>query len=114
MGEKADWKGVGDSLKTLGDRLSTHATEGSAVVKEASTQAGPGAVDQAKAGGKAALDKFDEATRDPEVGTALKDATNKFLDAVKVTLTGGDAAPAEPPSPEPPKVEPPKVERPRD
>ena len=96
MSEKADWKSVGDSLKTLGDRLSAHANEG--------------AVDQAKAGGKAAVDKFDEATKDPEVGAALKDATNKFFDAVKVTLTGGDTPAAEPAAdPAPPKlIEPPQ------
>ena len=110
MSEKADWKSVGDSLKTLGDRLSAHANEGTVQVKEASNQAGPGAVDQAKAGGKAAVDKFDEATKDPEVGAALKDATNKFFDAVKVTLTGGDTPAAEPAAdPAPPKlIEPPQ------
>jgi hypothetical protein len=105
MGEKADWKGVGDSLKVLGDRLSSHATEGGAQVKAASSEAGPGAVDQVKAGGKAAVDKLDETTKDPEVGAALKDATNKLLDAVKISLTGGDAQVPEPPSePEAPKA----------
>jgi len=112
MGEKADWKGVGDSLKSLGDKLAAHATEGTAKVKEASTEAGPGAVDQVKAGGKAAVDKLDETTRDPEVGTALKEATNRFLDAVKVSLTGGDVEKPvadETGEPGPPKaVEPPQ------
>lgn len=113
MGQKADWKSVGDSLKVLGDRISSHASEGTAKAKAASSEAGPGAVDQAKAGGKAALDSFDTATRDPEVGAALKDTTNRFLDAVKISLTGGDAdaasadeAPAQPEVP--PQVEPPK------
>lgn len=113
MGGKADWKSVGDSLKVLGDRISAHASDGTAKTKAATSEAGPGAVDQAKAGGKAALDSFDEATKDPEVGAALKDTTNKFLDAVKVTLTGGDveAPKAEDPPPrpeEPQQVEPPK------
>jgi hypothetical protein len=110
VSEKADWKGVGDSLKKLGDTLSGHAAEGTEKVKAATGEAGPGAVDQVKAGGKAAVDKLDEAAKDPEVGNALKDATNKFLDAVKVSLTGGDAPAAEPAAdPEPPKaVEPPQ------
>ncbi|MEI6361867.1 MAG: hypothetical protein WCP95_07005 [Actinomycetes bacterium] len=110
MGDKADWQGVGDSLKKLGATLTGHATDGTEKVKAASGDAGPGAVDQVKAGGKAAVDKFDETTKDPEVGAALKDATNKFLDAVKVSLTGGDTPATEPSAePEPPKpIEPPQ------
>lgn len=110
MGEQADWKGVGDSLKSLGDKLGAHASEGADQVKGAASAAGDGVTDQTKAGAKAAVDKFDQATRDPEVGSALKDVTNKFLDAVKVTLTGGDAPkePTEPEAPQAPKsVEPP-------
>ena len=106
MGEKADWKGVGDSLKALGDKLGTHATEGGDRVKSATSEAGSAVTDQVKAGGKAAVEKFDETTRDPEVGAAFKDVTNKFLDAVKVQLTGGDAAPV-PLAEEPKPVEPP-------
>ena len=107
MGEKADWKGVGDSLRTLGDKLSRHATDGSDRVKAASNQAGSGVGDQLKAGGQAAVDKFDETTRDPEVTGALKDVTNRFLDAVKIQLTGGDTA--DDPAPSAPKpVDPPQ------
>ena len=109
MGEQADWKGVGDSLKSLGEKLGAHASDGADQVKSAATTAGEGVADQTKAGAKAAVNKLDETTRDPEVGSALKDVTNKFLDAVKVTLTGGDAPkdpkPAEPEAPKP--VEPP-------
>ena len=106
MAEKADWKGVGDSLKALGDKLGTHATDGGDRVKAATTEAGSAVTDQVKAGGKAAVDKFDETTRDPEVGAAFKDVTNKFLDAVKVQLTGGDAT-ADQPAEAPKSVEPP-------
>lgn len=108
MGGTADWKGVGDSLKTLGDKLAGHASEGVESVKAASSAAGDGVTDQVAAGGKAAVERLDATTRDPEVGAAMKDATNKFLDAVKITLTGGDTPPAESaPDPQPPKpVEP--------
>jgi hypothetical protein len=51
---------------------------------------------------------LDATTTDPEVGAAVKDTTNKFLDALKVTLTGGDSPAPEPPADEPIKqVEPP-------
>jgi hypothetical protein len=115
MSEKADWKGVGDSLKSLGAKLSAHATEGSEQVKSAAGEAGESVVDQTKAGAKAALGKFDETTKDPDVSSAVKDTTNKFLDALKVQLTGGDAPTAgsesdhdpEPPKPIEPPIEPP-------
>jgi hypothetical protein len=107
MSEKADWKGVGDSLKALGDKLTAHAAEGNEQVKAAAGEAGTGVVDQTKAGAKAALGKFDETTRDPEVTSAVKESTNRFLDALKVQLTGGDS-PDKPTDPEPPKpIEPP-------
>lgn len=111
MGEQADWKGVGDSLKSLGATLGAHASDGADQVKGAASAAGSGVTDQTKAGAKAAVHKFDETTRDPEVSAGFKDVTNKFLDAVKVTLTGGDdttAKPEQPADPEEPKqVEPP-------
>jgi hypothetical protein len=107
MGEKADWKSVGASLKTLGDKLSAHANEGSEQVKAAASEATT-TTDKATAGAKAAVAKLDATTTDPEVGAAVKDTTNKFLDALKVTLTGGDAPAPEPPADEPIKqVEPP-------
>jgi hypothetical protein len=108
MGQKADWKSVGDSLKSLGDKLSAHVTEGGAQVKAAAEGAST-TTDKAAAGAKAAVAKLDATTTDPEVGAAVKDTTNKFLDALKVTLTGGDLPAEEPPADEPTKqVEPPK------
>jgi hypothetical protein len=95
MGDKADWKGVGDSLKSFADKLSAHADEGTEQVKAAAGEAST-TTDKAKVGAKAAVTKFDETTKDPEVGAALKDTTNKFLDALKVTLTGGDQPPVTP------------------
>jgi hypothetical protein len=106
MADKADWKSVGDSLTRLADRLSAHASEGTDQVKAAAAGAETSA-DKAKVGAKAAVSKLDETTKDPEIGAALKDTTNSFLDALKVTLTGGDrATTAEPEGSTEPEAEP--------
>ncbi|MBK9739918.1 MAG: hypothetical protein IPO93_10465 [Actinobacteria bacterium] len=105
--ERADWQGVGASFRTLGNLLKQHAVETGEAVRASGGQAEKNVVDDVTAGFKTVLAKFDEATTDPETSAAAKDATAKFLDAIKAELTGGgttpEAPPAEPKADEPPK-----------
>ena len=108
--ERADWQGVGASFRTLGNLLKQHAVETGEAVRASGGQAEKNVVDDVTAGFKTVLAKFDEATTDPETSAAAKDATAKFLDAIKVELTGG-AASADQGEPDAPSAEdqPPKA-----
>jgi hypothetical protein len=96
--DRADWQGVGASFRTLGNRLKQHAVETGEAVKAAGGQAESTIVDDVTSGFKAVMTKLEETTTDPETTAAAKDATAKFLDAIKAELTGGGAA--EPPKPD--------------
>jgi hypothetical protein len=99
---RADWQGVGDAFRTLGQRLKGHAVDAGGKISAANEQA-DGVADQVTSAVKAAVAKLDETSTDPEVAAATKDATARLLDAIKAELTGGPAAPA-PAEPEPPKA----------
>ena len=112
--ERADWQGVGESFRTLGKLLKTHALEAGDAVRTVGAEA-DGVVAGVTATLKGALAEFDDTTTDPEVRAATKAATARFLDALKVELTGGTETPegsadsttapdAEPAVDEPPKA----------
>ena len=102
---RADWQGVGDAFRTLGQRLKSHAVDAGGKISAANEQA-DGVADQVTSAVKAAVAKLDETSTDPEVAAATKDATARLLDAIKAELTGGSAAPAPagPAEPEPTKA----------
>ncbi len=108
--ERADWQGVGASFRTLGNRLKKHALETGEAVRSSGGQGESTVVDDVTSAFKAAFAKIDETTTDPETAAAAKDATAKFLDAIKVELTGG-SAPTDGPKPSTPDAEeqPPKA-----
>jgi hypothetical protein len=87
--ERADWQAVGASFRTLGKRLKEHAVDAGGAMRTARTETEGNAVDEVTAALKAAMTKLDATTTDPEVAAATRDATAKFLDAVKAELTGG-------------------------
>ena len=108
--EHADWQGVGASFRTLGNRLKKHALDTGEAGRASGGQAESNVVDDVTSAFKAAFAKIDETTTDPETAAAAKDATAKFLDAIKVELTGG-AASADQGEPDAPSAEdqPPKA-----
>ncbi len=103
MSDKADWQGVGESFRTLGRHLRDKAVDAGGAVKDAGSQAENGVADSISAAFSTAMDKIDQTTSDPEVATAAKSATARFLDALKAELTGeGPTPPPAAPTSEPP------------
>lgn len=101
---RADWQGVGDAFRTLGQRLKGHAVDAGGKISAANEQA-DGVADQVTSAVKAAVAKLDETSTDPEVAAATKNATARLLDAIKAELTGESAPPNPPPAePEAPKA----------
>ena len=90
--EKADWQAVGSSFRDLGDQLAGHAREAGTAMSSASADA-EGVLEEVTGAVKAAFARFDDATKDPAVGQAARTATARFLDALKVELTGSSQTP---------------------
>ena len=107
--DRADWQGVGDAFRLLGSRLKKHAVETGEAVRAAGSEAEHNVVDDVTSAFKIALAKLDETTTDPETSSAAKDATAKFLDAIKAELTGGGTPPTAPDADAPGEPEPPKA-----
>ena len=92
--ERADWQAVGASFRTLGKRLKEHAVEAGDAMRSARSEADGGTAEEVTSALRAAMAKLDATTTDPDVAAATRDATARFLDAVKAELTGTGTATA--------------------